>query len=396
MLSLLAFALGSGICALGSSIGVLIAGRVVQGVGAGVGPLTLALACEGLSRERVARAVGLLVGASGVGAIVGILLAAVLVDQVSVASIFWVLAGTALALALAVGRWVPESARSPELLAEPVDWLGGTLLAGSLAALMLAVSQDNAWGWGSARVIALDAVAAVLLVAFVVRERAAVAPLADLRTLARRPMWTANLAVFAVGFAFIVPYTLVPLIAGYPKLTGYGLGLSTTRIALIALPAAFAALAGGLLAGRLAVRLGARNVAILGALGAGVTCLIFVAVHATAVVIALAMVPLGLGLGLTLSAILDLVVVSSAASETGVTIALNNVIRSVGSVLGPQVAIAIVVAFPSAIPGLPAHHGFTQAFAMAAIATVVAVATIALIPGPARDPILTAMPEPAG
>ena len=40
------------------TIGVLIAGRVVQGLGAGVGPLTLALACQDLTADRVPRVIG--------------------------------------------------------------------------------------------------------------------------------------------------------------------------------------------------------------------------------------------------------------------------------------------------------------------------------------------------
>lgn len=389
--SLLAFALGSAVCALADSIGVLIAGRVIQGLGAGVGPLTLALACDGLEPAQVARIVGLLVGAAGVGAVSG-LFGALLVDHVSVASIFWLLVAVALILAVAVQRLVPESHVQPS---EPVDWLGALLLAGGLAAVMLAVSEGNPWGWESVRVIGLDVTGTVLLIAFVAHERTTAAPLVQLGTLAARPMWTANLAVFVVGFSFIVAYALVPLIAGYPKLTGYGLGLSATQIGLVLVPAALAALAGGLLSGTLARSLGARNLAILGAACATTTYIAFLAFHNTVAMIAVTMIPLGLGLGLSLSAILDLVVVSSQTGEAGVTIALNNVIRSIGSVLGPQVAIALVTTAPGVVPGLPAQRGFTHAFVMAATATGVATLLVALIPGPRTDPVLAAAVEPS-
>jgi MFS family permease len=255
---------------------------------------------------------------------------------------------------------------------------------------MLAVSEGNPWGWGSVRVVGLEGAGVALLIAFVTRERTTAEPLVQLRTLAARPMWTANLAVFVVGFSFIVAYALVPLIAGYPKLTGYGLELSATQIALVLVPAALAALAGGLVAGPLARKLGARNLAILGAACAAITYILFIALHRTAAMMTISMVPLGLGLGLSLSAILDLVVISSAAGETGVTIALNNVIRSIGSVLGPQVAIAIVTAAPGLAPGLPAGRGFTHAFVMGAIATAAAIMLIALIPGRRADPVLAA------
>lgn len=205
-------------------------------------------------------------------------------------------------------------------------------------------------------------------------------------------MWTANLAVFAVGFSFIVAYTLVPLIGGYPEQVGYGLALSTTQIALVLTPAGLAALVGGLLAGRIAGRLGPRNLALTVAGCAAVTYVALLAGDWSVGLLVVAMVPLGLGLTLSLSAILDLVVISSATAETGVTIALNNVIRSIGSVLGAGVAIAVVTATPGLAPGLPAEAGFTHGFELAAAATAVAIAAIALIPARAGVRAL----EPAG
>lgn len=383
VLSLFAFAAGSLMCALGASIGALIAGRVVQGLGAGVGPLTLALACEGLEPHRVARVVGLLVGAAGLGAI-SALVGAVLVDHVSVSSIFWLLLGVALCLAVFIDRTVPETPQQANTL---VDWPGAALLAAGLGGVMLVVSQGDAWGWGSPAMLSLEGGAAVLLVAFVVREMHTPSPLIDVATLRARPMWTADVAVFVVGFSFIVAYTLVPLIAGYPSATGYGLGLSTTNIALVLVPAAVASLIAGLLAGRLARLVGSRNLALAGTACALTTYVALITLHWTAATLAVAMVPLGLGLGLSLSAILDVIVMSSGAHETGVTIALNNVIRSIGSVLGPQVAIAVVLATPSLVPGLPAEAGFRNALVMGAIATGVAVLLLSLIPGPSADPV---------
>jgi hypothetical protein len=124
---------------------------------------------------------------------------------------------------------------------------------------------------------------------------------------------------------------------------------------------------------------------MLGALCAVGAYLALVALRRSETTIAVGMAPLGLGLGPSLSAILDLVVVSSAAGETGVTIALNNVIRSIGSVLGPQVAIAIVTAAPALAPGPPPERGFTRAFA-----------AITLIPLRRSQPIFSAPDEVEG
>jgi MFS family permease len=292
-------------------------------------------------------------------------------------------------LAVAVQRFVPESDAQPD---EPIDWPGVLLLAGAVAGVMLAISEGNDWGWWSARVVGLEAAGGLLTVAFVARERIAAQPLVHLRAITSRPMWTANLAVFVIGFSFVIAYALVPLIAGYPKVTGYGLGLTTTQIALVMTPAALANLAGGLLAGPLARPLGARNLAMLGAAFAATGYVLLIALHHTIAGLAISMIPLGLGFAMSVSAITDLVVISAAAGQSGVIIGLNNVIRSIGTALGPQVGIAVVTATSGLVPGLPARSGFTHAFVMAAIATAATTVLLALVPGPRSDPLVRPRP----
>ena len=162
---------------------MLVAGRLVQGLPAGVGPLAFALLPETVGEPALARYIGVLIGAGGLGSVVGLLVAGPLVDHISVSSIFWLLLAVAVVLAVAVARSVPESAVRSR---ERIDWLGATLLAGLLAVLMLAVSQGNDWGWRSPAVLSLLAASALLAVLFVVRQQMAAHPLLDTASL-RRP-----------------------------------------------------------------------------------------------------------------------------------------------------------------------------------------------------------------
>jgi MFS family permease len=413
--SLGCFALGSLICALAGSIGVLIAGRVVQGLGAGVAPLALALARDHLPPERLPSAVGALVAAGSIGSVAGLLLAGLLVDHVSVSAIFWLLLAVALALSLLVLAVVPESR---ERTAEPVDVAGGLLLGGALGLATVAISQGNAWGWTSARTGMVFLAAIVALVAFIARERMSTSPLLDPRALAVRSVWSANVAMFALGFSLLIVFTLVPLIGAYPKLTGYGLGLSVTQVGLILVPGSVATLLAGATGGRLIRHTGARAQALAAALLATVSYVLLAVLSPTVAVLALASVPLGTAVGLGLGAITDLVAIGSPTSQTATNVGFNTVLRLVATALGAQVAIAIVTAAPPAIQGpraavlralavhaeahhapataagllalvhLPAHSGFTAAFWMAAAATVVAVLAVALTPGRRTDPAL--------
>ena len=411
--SLGCFAFGSLICALSGSIGGLIAGRVIQGLGAGVAPLALALARDHIAPERLPSAVGALVAAGSIGAVVGLLLAGVLVDHVSISAIFWLLLAVAAVLALTVFAVVPES---PERSAEPVDVVGALLLGGALGLVTVAISQGNAWGWSSARTGVFLLAAIVTLVAFIARERIARSPLLDPRALAVHSVWSANVAMFALGFPLLILFTLVPLIGAYPKLTGYGLGLSITQVGLVLVPGSVATLVAGTAGGRLIHRTGARAQALTATLMATVGYVLLAVLSPTVAVLALASIPVGFAIGLGLGAITDLVAIASPPSQTATNVGFNTVLRVVATALGAQVAIAIVTAAPPAIDGpravalhalavhaqdhhapviagqllalmrLPAQSGFTSAFWMAAAATAVALLAVTLTPGRRADP----------
>ena len=105
------FTAGSVVCALAPSTGVLIAARLLQGVGGAVMlPSTLSILTNTFpdARER-ARAIGLWAGISGLALAIGPLIGGTMVDRLGWQSIFWINVPIgAIALFLAV-RFVPES-----------------------------------------------------------------------------------------------------------------------------------------------------------------------------------------------------------------------------------------------------------------------------------------------
>ena len=125
---------------------------LLQGLGMAVGPLTFALARDLVAPDRLPRAIGAVVGAASAGVTIGLLLSGLLVDHVSVTAIFWFLFVLAVALIVATVLFVPES---PVIAKVPVDFVGAGLLSVGMAALLLAISQGNRWGWTSMWVLAL-------------------------------------------------------------------------------------------------------------------------------------------------------------------------------------------------------------------------------------------------
>jgi MFS family permease len=390
LVSVGAFAVGSLVCALAESMAALIAGRVVQGMGAALGPLAIGLARDRVSPERAPVLIGLLVAAAGIGGAIGLLLGGVLVETFSVDAVFWFMFAFAVGVFLAVLVLVPET---PVRESVRPDWAGGLLLAAALGTGLLAISQGNAWGWGSARFVILMVVTAVVLPAFVAVERRVSAPLVDMRLMARRPAWSANVAAFAMGFALFIAGVMITQIASLPAESGYGFGLTFAEIGLVLLPGALALIAGAWVSGSLVRRIGARALVRAGALAAALGYAWLALDHGSVGSVVAANVPLGFGIGLAFAAITNLMAHAVSELRTAVFVATTLVCRAAGAALGAQVAAAIVIGAGIVEPGFPADSGFTGAFVLGLAAALVALGAAAAIPSRVADPFLGSAPR---
>ena len=86
------------------------------------------------------------------------------------------------------------------------DLPGAILLALGLVCLLLPLSEAAVWGWGSPRTIGLLAVAAGLLVVFVLIERRVSSPLVDIAINAKPALLRTNIASVCVGFALFASF----------------------------------------------------------------------------------------------------------------------------------------------------------------------------------------------
>ncbi len=137
-------ALGALVSALATSIGVMIAGRVIQGIGGAVFPLAFAIIRDEFPRERVPVAIAMMSALLGIGGGLGIVLAGPIVERLGYHWIFWLPLGAVLLTALGALVVIPES---PVRSQGRISLLGSTLLTAWLVALLVAVSEGHAWGW---------------------------------------------------------------------------------------------------------------------------------------------------------------------------------------------------------------------------------------------------------
>lgn len=224
---------GSLLCAVTSDIGVLIAARALQGAAAAVVPLSISILRDELPPERTGSAVALMSSTVGIGAALGLPLAALVVQYANWHVMFW--ATTALgAVGLALAWWAVRE--SPVREPGRFDTVGAVGLAAGLICLLLGVSQGGTWGWGGARILGLFVACVLILTLWWIQQRRTERPLVDLKLAARPRVALPHIAALLTGFAFYGNSLVTAQLVQAPKETGYGLGLSIVATGLCLLP----------------------------------------------------------------------------------------------------------------------------------------------------------------
>ena len=219
------FCADSVLCALAPNPGTLIVGRAVMGLGAAASePGTLSMLRHLYPDERArSRAIGVWAATSGLALAAGPVVGGILVGLWSWRGIFWFNPAFGLAALVVAAVVLPESA---DPAAARVDTAGTLLGAGALAAFVFAIIDSESAGFGSAEVIALLCASAVLLAAFIWRERRAAYPLLDLRFFRMPQFTTPNIVAFCTYFStFAIFFFTALYLAEVAGASGYRLAL---------------------------------------------------------------------------------------------------------------------------------------------------------------------------
>ena len=374
------------VVALGTSLEVVVAGRVLQGAGGGIFPLCFGIIRDEFPREKVGSSIGLISATFGIGGGAGLILGGLITDHASYHWIFWLGAISAALAAVCIELFVPES---PVRTPGRVDVRGAIVLGLGLTAPLLAIAKANEWGWGDTRTLGLFAVGAVILSFWVWLQRRTPEPLVDIEMLRQPTVAMTNFATILVGFGMFGSFILIPQLAEAPKSSGYGFGLDATGAGLLMVPGALVMLVAGPLSGVLGTRFGSRVPLALGAITTSVGLLLMALVHGTQLEIVVWNLVMSTGIGLAFAAMPNLILEAVTPEETGQATGVNTLVRSVGASLGAQIS-AAVLAGSVVAGGLPTDAGYTDAFLVSAFVALAAAITAFLIP--ARRGRMAAVP----
>ncbi|HEX8053266.1 MAG TPA: MFS transporter [Thermoleophilaceae bacterium] len=349
------FGLASAAGGLTDSPEQLIVARGAMGLGAAlIFPATLSLISNIFpERDERARAIGLWGATTGAAVALGPIAGGWLLETFDWSAIFFAMAPVAALAALLIGRTVPTS-RDPD--APRADRPGLVLSASAIALLIYTIIEAPDYGWGAGRTVAGFAVAAVLLVLFVLWQRRASAPLVDV-SLFRNLRFTAASASVTVVF-FSLSGFLFLITQYFQFFKGYGPLSTGVRMLPVALSLAPMSVIGT----KMAVRYGTKVVVAI-----GLVCLavFFVWVSTDSettgyFVIASQMVLSGIGMGLSSAPATEAIMGVVPKAKAGVGSAVNDATRILGATLGVAVigsvyasvySSRLVDALPAGVPG---------------------------------------------
>jgi EmrB/QacA subfamily drug resistance transporter len=373
------FATGSLGSAMAPDFGMLIAARIVQGLGGAI--LTPAnfslintLVPEGAPRRGAMGVFGIM---QGLSLVIGLLIGGALTTRFGWRAVFLLNPPIALAAIAITLRAVP--ARAAKASADgAIDWLGAALIVTGMTLVLLGVSATGREGVTAARPLALLAGGIVSFVLFFAVERRAAAPLAPLSMFGRRNFTSATVILLihlaGIGGVFV-------LLSLYMQT---GLKMSALRSGLGMMPYAAAVMAAGQAAPSLMARLSHRSIALvtLGLYGIGLGLLAVLSGQSDYwIAVALGSVVTAFGATTAFMALMADATSDIPHSQQGAASAVLFTAQQIGVPLGATVALSVLgFAGTSGLGGF--KDGYLVLAGMVTAALVIAVVTLRPVAAP--------------
>ena len=335
------FGFGSLISVFASSPDHLIVTRAVMGIGgAFIMPATLSILTNIFPAEERGKAIGIWAGVSAIGVAVGPLLGGFLIEHFSWHSIFAVNLPIVVA-AIVLGALIVPTSKDPS--APKLDPLGALLSIVGLGALVYALIEAPAKGWGDPQILTIFAVAVATLGAFAWWESRVAEPMLDVSFFKNARFTAASSAITLVFFAM---FGFSFMLTQYFQ---FVLGYTALETGIRMLPLAFTMMVMGPISPRAVARFGTKRVVATGlalvaiALALNVT----LQVDSSYTEVVWRMMLLALGMGLVMAPATESIMGSLPLAKAGVGSAVNDTTRQVGGALG----VAIVGSVLSSVYG---------------------------------------------
>jgi len=328
------FLIGSILCGFATSMPLMIAFRLIQGVGAGaIQPIGMTVVGDLYSAHERGKIQGYLASVWAISAVVGPLAGGLIIQHFSWPWIFWM--NVPIGLAAMAGFWFFLHEKIVHQKRK-LDHLSAGVFTIAIAAVMADLTAISSAS--GAEIAAITAIAILAVALFVWRERVSPEPMISMKLWGRRPIAAANAASLLAGMTMIGLTTFLPVyvqgvMGKSPLVAGFALSAMVLGWPM-----------GATLAARLITRLGVRPVLMAGGVFVPVGALMFVLLQPdfSPVYAGIGSWVVGFGMGLLSSASIMLIQEIVDWSERGSATASNLFARSLGNTFGATIFGAVL------------------------------------------------------
>jgi len=339
---LVLFSIGSLLCSIASTVGLLIAARMVQAVGGSMlNPVAMSIITNTFTEKRErARAIGVWGGVVGLSMAAGPLVGGALVETIGWRSIFWLNVPVGVLAVVLTALFVPESRADRPRRLDPVGQLLVILI---LAGTVFGIIEGHNQGWTSPLIIGSFAVAVLSLLALLRYEPRREDPLLDLRFFRSVPFSGATV-IAVCAFASLGGFLFLNSI--YLQETR---GFSALHAGLLTLPMAAMTAVFAPISGRIVGTWGARVPLVIAGIGLAVAGVLLTGITPTSPIalLVVAYAAFGIGFGMVNAPITNTAVSGMPREQAGVAAAIASTSRQVGAALG----VAVLGAFAGSAAG---------------------------------------------
>jgi len=396
------------------NIYILIAARAVQGIGMAMFVIAFGIVRDQFPRQKLSIGQGVISSMFASGAVLGLLLGGFIIQNYGWQATF--LSTIPIAISLFVinckynyekknqlearqgessdrtSRQRPTTSDGHHPEKVKVDVKGAITLAIFVTSFLLALtlsetSRDNGsndGGTASVNFILFYALLTAGIAAFalfIIIERREKHPLVDFKIILDKVILPSNLIILVVGFSMFMVFQTIPVLVRNPP--PFGFGLDAAETGYVQLPFAIVLLIFGPTSGFIVSKMGSIRPIIVGVAITTAGFLGLLVFHTDLLMISLNLAVLSTGLSLTNVGAMNVTMLATPIQHTGMSLGTNNLMRIIGSSIGPALAgmymqanqsyLIVAGQATAAVASFPNANAYNSIFLTAAILSLVSI-----------------------
>ena len=354
-----------------SSISLLLASRVIQGVGLAAVPVAFSILRSSFPREKLAMPVGVFSSAASGGSVVGLLVGASIIQSFGWHATFFFIAPVAATITLLIARFVPgdvsnEDSSGIRKSKKIIDFKGAIALSAAITSFLVAltyVENSNSLAENSMQIAAISfAASAAFLALFVFVEKRVEEPLIHLRLLRHKILMPSYIIMIAIGTTMFLVYPSIVQLVRSPPPSGFG--GDAIDAAHVQLPFMVVFLIFSSISAYIIFRLGKVNPTVFGGIISIIGSLGLLMFHSTGLLVSANLTVIAVGLALTSTATWNLIVTSAPEEFMGISTGIGALLLSIGMATGPALAGTYMQTFHLSIEDVPGSFPAPQSYNM--------------------------------